>query len=405
MLKRWWIAVGSFALVSLPAMNLGCSGGGAVESDAADSTAAVSSHSDASHKKAPKLTPQQSNTVNGLIGISPVSKKVVWASGRNGTFLRTTDGGKHWTAGVVPGAETLQVRDVQGVSDKVAYLLSIGAVDADFRIYKTTDGGNSWTLQFQNQLAGGFYDCFAFWSPSKGITMADSNNGRFPVIRTLDGQTWQDIGDRLPPPLPGEAGFAASGTCAATQGKRKAWLATGGTNTVARILSTRDRGQTWTAAEVPLTVGTSFAGGATSVGFRDGRHGFAAGGDLAVTDIVDNFARSRDGGKTWKLATSAPIGGAIYGAAYAIDRDEGWGDDHWDWDWDWPWGWGHGNHHDDHDGVKVVATSPLGTAWSTDEGDSWTIFDGVTGFWAVAFADEKTGWLVGVNGTITKIEF
>ena len=45
------------------------------------------------------------------------------------------------------------------------------------------------------------------------------------------------------------------------------------------------------------------------------------------------------------------------------------------------------------------------TAWSTDEGDSWTAFDGVTGFWAVAFADEKTGWLVGVNGTITKIEF
>ena len=78
---------------------------------------------------------------------------------------------------------------------------------------------------------------------------------------------------------------------------------------------------------MPLTVGTSFAGGATSVGFRDGRHGFAAGGDLVVTDVVNNFARSHDGGRSWKLATSAPIGGAIYGAAYAIDKEDGWDDD------------------------------------------------------------------------------
>lgn len=403
MLKRWCVAVGSFALVSLPVLILGCTGGGAMESDAADSTAAVSSRSDASHQKAPRLTPQQSNTTSGLIGISPVNKKVVWASGRFGTFVKTTDGGKTWHPGVVAGAEALQFRDVQGVSDKVAYLLSIGT-GTDSRIYKTTDGGNTWTMQFQNQDPNGFYDCFAFWGPNKAITMADSINGRFPVIRTLDGSTWQDIGDRLPPALPGEAGFAASGTCAATQGKRNAWLATGGTNTTARILSTRDRGQTWTAANVPLTVGVDFAGGATSVGFRDGRHGFAAGGDLAVTDIVDNFARSRDGGKTWTLTTRAPIPNAIYGAAYAIDKEDGRDDDddddHGDRGRD-------GDHHGDDGkhGVTVVATSPAGTAWSPDEGDSWTAIAGASGFWAVAFADERNGWLVGVNGTISKIEF
>src|SRR5262249_11353991 len=210
MFKRWWMAIGSFALVCLPALNLGCSGGGAVESDAPQSGAAVDSRSDASHKKGPKLTPQQSNTTNGLIGISPVNKKVVWASGRFGTFLRTTDGGKNWTVGVVPGAETLQFRDVQGVSDKVAYLLSIGT-GTDSRIYKTTDGGQSWTLQFQNQDPDAFYDCFAFWDPNQGFTMADSVHGRFPVIRTLDGKTWQDIGDRLPKPRPSEAGIADSG--------------------------------------------------------------------------------------------------------------------------------------------------------------------------------------------------
>lgn len=410
MFKRWWMAIGSFALVCLPALNLGCSGGGAVESDAPQSGAAVDSRSDASHKKGPKLTPQQSNTTNGLIGISPVNKKVVWASGRNGTFLRTTDGGKHWTAGTVAGAETLQFRDVQGVSDKVAYLLSIGAGPAS-RIYKTTDGGQSWTLQFQATDPNAFYDCFAFWSPTQGITMADSISGRFPVIRTLDGKTWQDIGDQLPSALPGESGFAASGTCAATQGKRKAWLATGGTNTVARVLRTADRGQTWATAEVPLTVGDQFAGGVISVGFRDGRHGFAAGGDLTATGIGDNFARSSDGGKTWTKVTSAPIRGALFGAAYAIDREDGEGDHEDDDDQGEDQGESDRGHHDDHAKVTVVATSPGlgdvpgGTAWSPDEGDTWNLLDGVTGFWAVAFADEKNGWLVGVNGTISKIEF
>src|SRR6202790_4672752 len=89
----------------------------------------------------PKLTPQNSGTTQGLIAVSPVDARVVWASGRGGTFLLTIDGGATWKAGGVPGAETLQFRDVQGVTEKVAYLQSIGNNPTDFRIYKTEDGG------------------------------------------------------------------------------------------------------------------------------------------------------------------------------------------------------------------------------------------------------------------------
>src|SRR6516225_8851262 len=99
----------------------------------------------------PTLTPQNSGTTNGLIAVSPVNPQVVWASGRSGTFTVTTDGGNTWRAGVVPGAESLQFRDVEGVSAKVAYLMSIGVNPTDFRIYKTEDGGATWTLQFVNQ--------------------------------------------------------------------------------------------------------------------------------------------------------------------------------------------------------------------------------------------------------------
>src|SRR4051794_30199310 len=175
-------------------------------------SATLSSAENRSKIHQPKLTPQNSGTLQGLIAVSPVNSRVVWASGRGGTFVVTTDGGQTWNAGVVPGAEALQFRDVQGVSDKVAYLLSIGA-GSDSRIYKTTDGGATWTLQFQNQNSSAFYDCFAFWTPTRGIAQSDSVNGRFPVIRTTDGLTWQDIGDNLPTALPGESSFASSGTC------------------------------------------------------------------------------------------------------------------------------------------------------------------------------------------------
>src|ERR1700712_1499454 len=107
------------------------------------SSAPVTSEADGrSHHHGPRLTVQQSGTTNRLQAISPVNQWVVWASGVGGTYVKTTDGGKHWKAGVVPGAESLQFRDVEGVSDKEAYLLAAGT-GTDSRIYKTEDGGET----------------------------------------------------------------------------------------------------------------------------------------------------------------------------------------------------------------------------------------------------------------------
>ncbi len=87
------------------------------------------------HLHQPTLTPQNSGTTNGLIAVWPVNPQVVWASGRAGKFTVTTDGGQTWNAGVVPGAEELQFRDVQAFNASVAYLMSIGA---DPQIFAST---------------------------------------------------------------------------------------------------------------------------------------------------------------------------------------------------------------------------------------------------------------------------
>jgi photosystem II stability/assembly factor-like uncharacterized protein len=89
---------------------------------------------------APTLTPQQSGTTNRLQAISPVNARVAWASGTGGTFVVTTNGGATWRARVVPGAQDLEFRDVEGISERVAYLMAAGPGEAS-RIYKTEDGG------------------------------------------------------------------------------------------------------------------------------------------------------------------------------------------------------------------------------------------------------------------------
>src|ERR1035441_6701929 len=261
----------------------------------------------------PKLTLQNSGTTEGLIAVSPVNPNVVWAAGRHGTFLVTTDGGKTWRSGQVNGAKWLQFRDVQGVSATTAYLQSIGNNPPNSRIYKTVDGGATWTLQFRNDLPGAFYDCFAFWTPKRGISHSDSVNGVFPDIRTTDGTTWHSIAGNMPPALPGEASFSSRGTCITTQGQRNAWITTGGSS-IARILATRDGGDSWSAYDTPL-VSNANAGG-FSVAFRDPWHGIVGGGDL-TTDSAVQAATSDDGGRTWKLTKKPPIPGSIFCLAYA----------------------------------------------------------------------------------------
>jgi hypothetical protein len=333
----------------------------------------------------PTLTPQNSGTTQLLIAVSPVNSQVVWAAGTGGTYVLTTNGGKTWTAGVVQGAEQLQFRDVQGVSDQVAYLMSIGNDSSQFRIYKTEDGGASWNVQFVNSNPGAFYDCMAFWTPDRGVAHSDSVNGVFPDLLTLDGHDWRFIED-MPPALSGEASFSSSGTCVTTQGENNAWITTGG-SAISRILATTDGGHTWNAYDTPLV--SSASAGGFSVAFRDAQHGIVGGGDLSVNTSAD-AATSSDGGQTWTLTNKPPVAGAIFALSYAR-------------------GVGGGNHGFDETVVVTSETQPnydLGqAAWTPDEGTTWFQMPKVSGYWSVAFADPQDGWFVGNNGKILKISF
>jgi photosystem II stability/assembly factor-like uncharacterized protein len=320
---------------------------------------------------APSWTPQTSGVTVRLRGVSAVSEKVAWASGAGNTVLRTDDGGTTWHTLTNPTAspgERLDFRDVDAVSGTTAYVLSIGAGPLS-RIYKTTDAGATWTLQFANADTDAFFDAMAFWDAEHGIAVSDSVKGAFVVITTEDGgRSWNRVPpDRLPPALDNEGAFAASGTNVTVFGSAQAWFGTGAA-TRSRVLHTADRGKTWTIAETPLRAGQT--SGIYSVAFRDAMNGVVVGGDYSKeTEAVDNAAITRDGGRTWTAVKG--LTGFRSVVAYIPGRK-----------------------------TAILAVGPQGADLSTDDGRTWVQIQG-PGFDTFSFVPgHALGWGAGARGTI-----
>lgn len=310
---------------------------------------------------------QPSGTTARLRGLSAVDPSVAWASGTEGTVLRTTNGGHTWVKKDVPESSTRDFRDIEAFDERTAYLLSIGEGDRS-RIFKTTDGGATWRTQHVNVAPDGFLDALAFWDSEHGLALGDPVDGRFVVLATDDGgRNWKRIpSEGIPPALPGEGAFAASGTCLVVQGSRNAWFGTGR----GRVFRSNDGGRSWTAHATPIrSVNTS--AGIFSLAFRDEDRGVAVGGDYKEPARRDEVAAlTFDGGRTWRLPKGAGPRG--YRSAVAMVRGSP---------------------------ETVVAVGPTGADWSLDGGETWEPF-GDLGFHAFAITKERAGWGVGDSGRI-----
>jgi photosystem II stability/assembly factor-like uncharacterized protein len=298
-----------------------------------------------------------------------VDRNVVWASGLEGSVLRSVDGGEHWKSLRVPQSASLQFRDVHAFDDRRALLLSAGEGELS-RIYMTEDGGQTWSTTFQNKEAKGFLDCFDFWDEQRGIAYGDSVAGQLYILKTEDGgKSWLRVkSESMPSAGQSEGGFAASGTCVRTGAPGKAWIGTGAGGN-ARVLRTSDWGASWQVSEPPFVHGET--AGIMSV-VEHGPHLVALGGDLAQPDAeTRNVANSLDGGRTWRIASVPTFLGPVYGAS------------------------------SDH--KTLVAVGPQGISISSNAGESWTrLSDG--DFWSVDFGGSARFWVVGTEGKITRFD-
>ena len=309
--------------------------------------------------------------IRGLVALSP---SLVWASGTGGRVLRTTDAGATWTVDSIPGAENLDLRSIAPRDAKHAFAASAGAAESGAaKIFGTTNGAH-WTERFTTADSGVFLDAIAFWDDRHGIALSDPVRGKLFLLATDDGgASWSRLPtDGAPPVLPGEASFAASGTCLAVQGSSNVWIATGG-GARARVFHSTDRGRTWTVADTPIHAGGA-SSGAFSVAFSDAIHGVAVGGDYAKPkEQFVNVALTSDGGRTWRTARGTPPAGYMSGVAVVPGTR----------------------------GRTLVAVGLAGTARSSDGGESWAMLDTVA-YNSVAFASRDAGWAAGPRGRIAR---
>jgi photosystem II stability/assembly factor-like uncharacterized protein len=334
--------------------------------------------SDTTQSPEPAWINQVSGVTARLRGVSAVSDSVAWASGSANTVLRTDDGGAHWIKLALPPdmmTPTLDFRDIHALDTRSAYLLSIGESTAS-RIFKTNDAGLHWQLQYMNKDPKGFLDAMGFWDKENGLVIGDSIDGHIQILITSDGgANWTKVPDAaLPPALPNEGAFSASGSNIAVIARDDAWIAMN-----ARVLHTADRGKTWTVSDAPLP--GSASAGIFSIAFRDTLHGVIVGGDYKAEDAaVNNIATTSDGGRTWTLVQGRGLSGFRSAVKYLPNGT-----------------------------ATLIAVGPTGADISRDDGATWSPLaypTGTGGFDAISFgAGLAAGWASGNKGAVAHLKF
>jgi len=319
-------------------------------------------------------SPQNSGTDASFRGMSVVDNNIVWISGTRATFAWTNDAGRSWHPGKVAAANSFDFRAVHAFSLDTA-LLMVSAQDTAL-IYRTTDRGRTWMRQYQNISKGAFLDGMAFFDSRHGLAVGDPMNGRFVILETNDGgQHWSRIPDAgLPPALPGEGAFAASGTSLVTCGPKDVWLGTGGAAT-SRVFHSSDGGWNWSVVDAPIKAGVASAG-IFSLACRDRRHLIAVGGNYSKPDAsAVTIARSDDGGSTWIPSTPQASTGFLSGVAY-FDRGA--------------------------KGERLIAVGTEGTSFSVDSGVTWSRLDSLS-LNVVMSGTDSAVWAAGARGKVATL--
>jgi photosystem II stability/assembly factor-like uncharacterized protein len=283
------------------------------------------------------VAPGASFAFNSVNNISAVDNNVVW--GTAGKYLfRTIDGGNTWNdvTPVINDPQFIvsQINSVYAQDATTAYVLVEVYLTHYYlnRVYKTTDGGQTWVRQpqaYPNQTTNGLSQaCFIhFFDSNNGVTLASrsGSTGYFEIYTTSNGGVnWSLVpASNLPSPNTlndyAEVGhkFAAVGNTI--------WVAVKGN----RILKSMDMGLNWTISN------TGFPGSnaVSAIAFQDPQNGLVSSGPA--------LKRTSDGGNTWATVNytgpfpgleleAVPGAGGLYysagkpGSSYSMDNGLTW---------------------------------------------------------------------------------
>ncbi len=239
-------------------------------------------------KTLPKVEILNTGIKTSIRGLSVVNNNVVWASGSNGIVGKSSNAGKNWKWMTVKGFEKNDFRDIEAFDANTAIVMAIA--DPSY-ILKTTDGGDTWKVVYENKTKGMFLDAMEFRDPKNGIVIGDPVDGRFFMAKTIDGgNSWNE--------LPAEERFVAD--------SGEAFFASSGTNF--RMLYNRS------VIIARMTKGKETAGANSVAVFDNYKKNKAnkiivVGGDFTADSLIDkNCFVSNNGGKTWEPPKTPPHG-------------------------------------------------------------------------------------------------
>ena len=350
-------------------------------------------------------TLETSNTTADLRGVHSIGNGVAWASGTNGTVLRTEDSGYVWqSCSMPPGAERLDFRGIQAFDANTAIVMSSGPGDLS-RLYKTTDGCHTWKLLFTNPDKDGFWDAIQRGDADdllrksdeqeRALILGDSVNSELKLWEWKEG--WEER--ELEPSYqirgksqPEEGSFAASNSVLEIVRSKQVdpiWkfavrFASGTADhsyfSIVRIEHTdkcEPCRQDTSRVETPMEQNSKNAG-IFSFDFRTELIGVAVGGDYGKPNAnTKTAATTSDGGLSWKLAQTPPHG---YRSAVAYNPTT----------------------------KTWITVGPNGTDISTDDGKNWRALHPDAALHEPADADRNWNalslpFVVGPHGRIGKL--
>lgn len=301
-----------------------------------------------------------SHSTADLAGVYAVDNNVAWASGSKGTILHTVDGGHSWEVCAVPaGAADLNFPSIQGFNDKTAVVMSSGKGNLS-RLYKTTDGCQSWKNVLDNPEPTGSFESLRRATAFDMYLLGNPVNGKFVMFTSNNaGDTWSRSDDPGLAAPKGAPAFVA-GNEALTNILSVIAFGTGGQDasvyTFTPVCKADKCSLSWVGKVTPLAEAGSTSGvlsiagrttmvrstaPVTGIGTAPVTSMVAVGGDSAK--LGDNHAAaafSADSGATWKLASAQPGG---YRSAVDFDGDRD----------------------------RFIAVGPNGTDASVDDGLIW----------------------------------
>lgn len=294
---------------------------------------------------------QTSGTENTLFLVDAVSSQVAWVAGGIEVLLRTIDGGTTWSN--VWNSDEVGIYCVEALGANTAL---VGAYMNNVTyIYRTNNGGASWTKVYEQATEGAFIKYITMFNYSEGIAIGDPLNGAWSVLKTTDGGiTWQ----QMPGAPAGENGEWNARTGVIWLNHLEGWF---GVYNRPKAFHTTNGGTSWNE------VSSSPLSHVRTIDFNRNQVGVG----LAASD--NYMAKTTNNGASWQEITP-PATGIVFHIVY-------------------------------HQNAFWAVIDNL-VYKSTGNGSSWDLQTSSSGFLRyISFTSDQSGsygWAVGDNGTILK---